>query len=150
VRRFGRQGRHSQEIIWRGAEAGAEEATPSSAGKELAEESEAFLSGRLAELLGSRHKPVEAWAWLNQVAHAEPEQLEALAAGAHWARLGLRSRLRSRRWRWAVAQIASDLLSLARERPRALRHLQARALVPLELELARSHARALRRQRPWS
>ncbi len=140
MRPFGRQGRHSQDIPW--WEADAAEVTPATASKELAEESEAFLSGRLAELLGSTHKPVEAWAWLNQVAHAEPERLQAIVAKAHRPYFNLRlGGLRSRRWRWAVAQVASDLLSLANERPRALRHLQTRALVPLELELARSRDR---------
>ncbi|HTW10191.1 MAG TPA: hypothetical protein VME46_21995 [Acidimicrobiales bacterium] len=48
----------------------------------LVEECEAFLQGRSAELLGSRHEPVEAWAWVNQVAHAELEELMVIAGSA--------------------------------------------------------------------
>ncbi|MBF6557850.1 MAG: hypothetical protein IVW52_17180 [Acidimicrobiales bacterium] len=54
-----------------------------SPGEELVGECEAFLQGRFADLLASRGELVAPWAWLNRIAHAEPEQLEALAGQAH-------------------------------------------------------------------
>lgn len=134
----GHGGLHWHDTPGRDAGPEVEPATASMSGQELAEECEAFLRGNFADLRGSRHQPVEAWAWVNCVAHAEPEELKALANRAlPWRRHRLRAGgFRSRRWRRAVSYIARDLLSLAGEKPRAIRRLQARALVPLELDLA--------------
>ena len=119
---------------------GAEEGAVScpTNGEVLADECEAFLSGSFADLQGSRRRPVEAWAWVNRVAHAEPEEVKALAArSAVWRGRGFwRGGLRTRRWKRAVSDIARDLVSLSEGKPRVIRRLQARALVPLELELA--------------
>lgn len=114
------------------------EVAPSASGNEIAEECEAFLSGSFADLQGSRHQPVEAWAWVNRVAHAEPEELRVLASRpAMWRGGALRKGgFRTRRWRRAVSDMASDLLSIAEGKPRMIKRLQGRALVPLELELA--------------
>lgn len=130
------EGRPRRALPW---PAKGELPTPRAAAEELARECEAFLNGHSADLLVSRHKPVGAWAWLNQVAHATPEEVTALAARAvpwNWSALRLRE-LRSRRWQRAVAEVASDLVSLSGQSPRVLERLQAYALIPLELELAR-------------
>ena len=113
-------------------------ASPSLAGERLADECEAFLQGRFAELQRSRQEPVEAWAWVNRVAHAEPKELKALASrGRPWRGAGFRDwRSGSRRWNRAVSRVARELLCLAGDKPRAIRRLQVRALVPLELELS--------------
>lgn len=120
------------------ASLGAGQSTSSTSGQEIAEECEAFLSGSFADFQGSRRQPVEAWAWVNRVAHAEPEELRALASrSTMWRDGGLRrGGFRTRRWRRAVSDMARDLLSLAEGKPRIIKRLQGRALVPLELELA--------------
>ena len=135
--RLDREGRPWREAPRLGWEAEADLAASFQDGAHLVEECEAFLSGRFAEL-GPKHQPVEPWAQLNKVAHAQPEQLRALAAGTGpWYRVGAwPGGRRSRRWQRAVSEIASDLLNLSGGSPRAVRRLQVHALVPLELELA--------------
>ena len=135
--RLDREGRSWHEAPRPGWEAEADRAASPQYGEHLVEECEAFLSGRFAQL-GSKHQPVEPWAQLNKVAHAQPEELRALAASTgSWYRVGAwLGGHRSRRWQRAVSEIASDLLSLSGGSPRALRRLQVHALVPLELELA--------------
>ena len=135
----GREGRPWGATHGRGVGASGQFSAGTVGATGLAEECEAYLCGSFAELQGSRRKPVEAWAWVNRVAHAEPGQLRALASGASaWWRPGVgRGRFRERYWRRAVSDIARELLNLAGENPKAVRRLQVRALIPLELELAR-------------
>ncbi len=101
-------------------------------GDEVAAECGAFLEGRFAQLLEARRRTVPSWAWLNQVAHGDLEQLRDLAGNVRPAR-----QLGQPAWEWpqAVADIAAELLWLVGDDPPALRQLQLEALVPLELEL---------------
>ena len=150
--RLGREGRSWHEAPRPGREAEAELAASPGHGEDVGEECEAFLSGRFADLLGSKHEPVEPWAQLNKVAHAQPEDLKALAARTGpWYRVGTRlGGHRSRRWQRAVSEIAADLLKLSGGSPRALRRLQVDALVPLELELAGGSSGTASRRKRWS
>lgn len=105
--------------------------------EDLASECEAFLAGRFAMLFDRRGEPVPAWAWLNPLAHATRDEIEALAAGA-----GPPHRLGQRLcdWREAVASVAADLLRLSRDEA-SLRSLQLAALLPVELALMGDKAR---------
>lgn len=107
----------------------------SSLGQELAEECEAFLQGRFAGLLDEKRAPVAPWTALNQVAHADVEQLRALA-GQRRPPAPLDLPIRDRQE--AVAEIAAEMLWLMGEDPLALRQLQLEGLVPLELKLMRT------------
>ncbi len=104
-------------------------ATPSD---EVAAECGAFLQGRFAQLLEARHRTVPPWAWLNQVAHGDPELLQELAGQSHPAR-----QLGQPAWEWpqAMADLAAELFWLVGDDPTALHQLQLEALIPLELEL---------------
>lgn len=100
--------------------------------EEVASECQAFLLGRSADVLCGKRLPVGAWAWVNRVAHAGPEELRALATRRY------RCRLRHKAWHRATSELAHELLTLAEGRPQELRRLQVEALLPLELELART------------
>jgi uncharacterized cupredoxin-like copper-binding protein len=116
---------------WR--HAGAQPRAERKAGKELAEECEAFLQGSLAAQLSLNRQPVPSWAWLNQVAHSGHREVARMASDARRHRqLGRRHAA----WRWAVAELAAELLYLADARPEEIWRLQKEALVPLELDLA--------------
>lgn len=116
--------------IWRGKQ--ATKAAHEVLGEEFAAECEAFLQGRFAALLSSRHETVPPWARLNQVAHGDLEQLRALAGSVRPA-----PQLGQPAWEWlqAVADIAAELLWLVGDDPPALRQLQLEALVPLEADM---------------
>lgn len=99
-----------------------------SANNELGAECEAFLTGRYPEYLTARGYPVPTWAWTNPLAHASEDQLRTMIStrgGAMGSAGG---------WPQACCYVAGELLDLA-ERRGPLIHLQASALVPLELEL---------------
>ncbi|MDA8298311.1 MAG: hypothetical protein M0004_17335 [Actinomycetota bacterium] len=98
--------------------------------RQLSEECEAFLLGELAEC-GPRRQQRPVWVWTNLLAHGSAAQL--LRAGEQ------RSSLRGRagEWRRARAYLAGEVLMFA-ERCGSLQAVQQGALVPLELELARS------------
>jgi hypothetical protein len=101
-------------------------------GRRLVAECEAYLSGRFAELVASRGDPVPPWAWLNQVAHAEPEDVVALArSGTRPGRLGQGPQ----DWRVAVGRIAAEVVGRAGTSPAGIRSLQVQVLLPVELSL---------------
>ncbi len=92
--------------------------------EELAAETEAMLSGRLADRWSGDRAP--GWVWLNTLAHADWAGLTDIADGS----------LRGQRSAWdgALMFLAGELLASAGS-PGALRDLQRTELVPLELEL---------------
>ena len=95
----------------------------------LADECEAFLAGRLGAFLQEAGRPVPPVAWLNEVAHATPEELAELAASAPPPTFHPSS------WRRTVGYLSRSLLERARETGRDIDTLQRQFLVPLELEL---------------
>lgn len=99
--------------------------------EDLVSECEAFLAGRFAGVFDQRGEPVPPWAWLNRLAHAPREQIQALAATAGPPR---RLGQRPSDWRDAVATVAVDLLGLAPD-DQSLHSLQLSALLPVELAL---------------
>lgn len=101
-------------------------------GRLLAEECEAFLEGRIAELCADRGDPVPVWAWLNLLAHGTAEEVGAVV---------LRDR-HADRWRQARAYVAGELLDHVEAAGEELLAFQQRVLVPLELDVVACPAAA--------
>ena len=108
-------------------------------GTRLAREVEAFLSGSSGEWFIARGRDVPAWAYVNQIAHSEPDLLWQLAAWqpAREARLTTQPdrRVDSLSWRGAVAVLASEILELGGSDPGSIRQIQLDRLQPLESAL---------------
>ena len=98
----------------------------------LVTEGEAFLVGRLVELIESRAGNVPVWAWTNLLAHGTEKDLRAAAATV-WAG-GVADRAR---WHQARSYLAAEVLHCA-QLHRSLAELQRAVLVPLALRLASS------------
>jgi hypothetical protein len=109
--------------------------------RRLVKESAVYLSGRYAEYVETRNRPIPDWAWLSTLAHASPEQLRQLADQFH--RGGTRTRATV--WWQAVAFLAGEILS-QHDDDRSLDELRRSVLVPLELEWL-SAGRRLQRPR---
>jgi hypothetical protein len=109
--------------------------------RELVEECEAFLEGRLVERLVDIGAPVPAWAWTNLLAHGTPEQLAD--PPIHGRRPGCAL------WAWSQgrALLAAEVLDRAAASG-TLRTLQREVLVPLELELMSDASIAIGAVRP--
>lgn len=91
---------------------------------ELIEDTEAFLSGRMAEVLEARGDLIPAWAWINLLAHGDGLQL--------WAeRQPDIERAANRQWREARGYMAMEILELA-NLCGSLEVLQVTVLQPLE------------------
>ncbi|HZT64490.1 MAG TPA: hypothetical protein VFA11_01750 [Acidimicrobiales bacterium] len=101
-------------------------------------EAEALLAGRFCEHAVARGWAIPSWAWLNRVAHADPGELERLAANGPRR---LPAGQAAPDWRAALAAIARDVLDAADGEPEVLSLLQRRALVPLELALMAAEER---------
>ena len=99
-------------------------------GRRLADESEAFLGGRLVPHLATAGRPVPAWAVLNEIAHASPDELVVLAAPAPGV-----DPPEEPVWRRAQRALAAALLAHAAT-PADVRGLQEAVLMPLELWFA--------------
>lgn len=99
----------------------------------LADEIEAFLSGRLAEQFAGSGEAVPAWAVLNRLAHADRSELVRVVEGSGSDRLRHPS---SGQPPWAPAErfVAGHLLARAAT-PEQLTRVQQAALVPVELLL---------------
>jgi hypothetical protein len=100
-------------------------------GRQLANECEAFLTGRYVELLAQRGVPIPAWAWTNLLAHGTEEQLRSCPASIDSGASG------SQPWCLARRYLAGEVLDLA-HRNGPLGKVQAKALVPLEARLVSS------------
>jgi hypothetical protein len=96
---------------------------------QLVGETEAFLTGALAEAIEARAGTVPDWVWINRLAHGSATDIAALAAE--------RARRRDPGWRRARAMLAQDLLDAAATHG-PLERIQRDVLVPLELRLAES------------
>lgn len=96
-------------------------------GRRLADEAEAFLAGRLVDHLTAAGRPVPAWAVLNELAHASPDELAAFSASP-----GPKD---EPHWRQAQRELATGLLECAAT-PADVRPLQEAVLIPLELWFA--------------
>lgn len=96
----------------------------------VAEEAEAFLHGRLLEVMRAGGCPVSSWMWLNAVAHGDAERVAWLASspaarGPH-----------PLDWPAARARVAAELMRSTGGDPLRMTRLQHVVLVPLELVLA--------------
>jgi len=89
----------------------------------------------MARRLDDRRRPVPAWAWVNVLAHARPEDLATLAdpgsVPVGWQVAA------NRVWGAVLVPLAAELLVRSAADPLVLRRLQWHALIPLELRLAR-------------
>lgn len=126
-------------------------------GARLALEVEAYLGGSSHEWFVARGREVPAWAYVNQVAHAEPGLLRQLAAwqsprdaGAggrtdETARLTTRpgGRVGRLTWRGAVAVLAAEVLDVGGSDPSSIRRIQLDRLQPLESALMARLARPM-------
>jgi len=114
-------------------------------GARLTREIEAFLSGSSGEWFTARGRDVPTWAYVNQVAHAEPELLWQLAAWepARETCLAIQpdGRVDGLTWRGAVAVLASEILELGESDPCSIRRIQLNRLQPLEAALMAQTAR---------
>jgi hypothetical protein len=99
-------------------------------GKDLAQESEAYLSGHYADYVETRNEDVPNWAWISVLAQADPELLRSLVKdNALYAGV----RMRTSVWWQAVVFLAGEILS-QRNDDRDLDELRRSVLVPLELK----------------
>ena len=105
------------------------------AGARLVRELEAFLSGSSEDWFFTRGQHIPAWAYVNKVAHADPDRLGQLAA---WAP---NEPSHCHGWREAVAILARDTIEAGARDPRAIRRIQLDSLVTLELQLISRTAR---------
>jgi len=99
---------------------------------------EAFLAGQYVDRAEHASGGLPAWAWLNLLAHGSHDELVEARA-----RLGAveADEWRDRRWRNAQGYLAGELLDACDGEPAALRSLQRRVLIPLELDLTSSVSR---------
>lgn len=95
-------------------------------------EFDAFLAGAYADWLLTRKRSVPAWAWVNKIAHATPDELRLLATrpppeGAS-ADIVL--------WHQVTSLLAKEVLITVADDDAQLAWLQHNTLLPLELHLA--------------
>ena len=110
-------------------------------GARLAREAEAFLGGSSAELFLGQGREVPTWAYVNQVAHGDPNLLWQLAAWEGGATRPPGGRVGTLSWRGAVAVLASEILALGGGDPGSIRRIQLDRLLPLESVLMAPMAR---------
>lgn len=102
---------------------------------DLADETEAFLHGTLAELLAANRGPLAAWMVLNRICHGDSVEIYDAAAGD-----GVRAPMPGvssayhQMWNAAQRTLALRVLEAAHDAAQ-LRQLQHDVLVPLELQL---------------
>jgi len=110
---------------------------------QLVYESEAFLTGRLAEAFELRMAQIPVWVWTNLVAHGSEECLYAENQAVRALSPGCRGE-----WREARSYVVTEVLDRA-NRNGPLSNIQQAALAPLELELARRPEVAMWQPRDW-
>ena len=100
----------------------------------LVEQCSAFLSGSLARERALHGEAPHAWEWVNLLAHGSEEQLRDLAGRSG----GGAGDFGDPEWHMAVGFLAATVLDQTEHGNLSLASLQRSALVPLELEMARS------------
>jgi len=100
---------------------------------QLAAEAEAFLAGRVRDVLREQMEPVPAWAAVNVLAHGDLDTLHRLVAGVASGEPSLDM------WAEPLAVLATQILVLADEEPASLGELQRQVLVPFEARLLARH-----------
>jgi hypothetical protein len=94
----------------------------------LVEETEAFLCGRLSDLVEATDGPLPAWVEVNRVVHAPPDELlEVSHSPCLPAPVGS--------WPWARAVLVRELLTVSEGDLDAIAEHQRRCLLPVELGL---------------
>lgn len=96
----------------------------------VAEECEAFVTGRYYEIVG-RCEEAPSWVWLNAVAHADRADLERLAGWSGYSDRRLAG----------LSYLAVEVLSTCDHLHLSLGRAQHEVLVPFELELATTAGR---------
>ncbi len=111
--------------------------------RDLASESEMFLSGRYAEHLLAHGLPVPDWAWLNSLAHLPAHEVAEIAhrepsIPARWCKRGCDKAAADQllNGQSAIRYLAGELLQRAGNQGRRIEDIQREILVDLELELA--------------
>lgn len=99
----------------------------------LADEIEAILAGRLADLYAGAGRPLPSWAALNRLAHASRDELLHVVEGERMPSY-LHPSVRTPEWKVTERFVAGRLLARART-PEDLAAIQREALVPVELAL---------------
>ena len=111
--------------------------------REFVADCEAFLDGRLVEVLEARRAAVPTWAWTNLLAHGSMEELrltsiEDVHRGDEY-----------REWREGRAYLATLMLASAGSFGPLLALQQEAVLIPLELTLADHSEPDIRTPRDW-
>jgi hypothetical protein len=96
--------------------------------KFLVEETEAFLNGRLVDVVEAVDGPLPAWVEVNWVVHASPAELLEVGRGP-----GVPAPVGT--WPWARAVLLRELLASSGEDLDAIAEHQRRCLIPVELDL---------------
>jgi hypothetical protein len=99
----------------------------------LADEVEAFLTGRLVDHLSGCRQPVPAWAALNRLAHADRDELRNLVERGGELRVTHPSFVQPQ-WMATERFIAGQVLARSGT-AEALARIQRTMLIPLELQL---------------
>jgi hypothetical protein len=96
----------------------------------LAEETEAFLSGRYLEMTraGGGAGRIQPWMWLNALAHGSFQRIQELS-------VGIRDTVPAGAWRDTRIRIAQGLEQCCLDGGCELEQVQRSFLVPLELRL---------------
>ncbi len=111
--------------------------------RELVEGAQAFLEGRLVEVLDGRGVPVPTWAWTNVLAHGSLDQLRRVSVERRSGKSNVRE------WREGRANLACLMLEAAGRFGPMLRVQQDTVLVPLELILAAQPAPGISSPTDW-
>ena len=105
--------------------------------RQLADETEAFLAGSLAELVAAQGRSLPPWLLINRLAHADLDELRRVARGQAAPVVVLDAPpSHDRAWALAEEALVMHLLS-ADSDPAEIRRIQREDLVPLELALIR-------------
>jgi hypothetical protein len=94
----------------------------------LVEETEAFLAGRLVDLVEAADGPLPAWLEINRLAHAAPAELRETGRSS-------RNDSTSGSWPWAREVLLRELVASGDGDLDDIAERQRRCLVPVELEL---------------